>query len=431
MNRWLLPGIFVGILFSSAGSLQGQILDRISISGTLQPSVMIRKSNGDIINLPERVADLRISFSNGPFDFISSHAAELRWNDVKPEYELRELYAVWYPNFGEVKAGKQILAWGAADGNNPTDNLNPYNYYYMFLPGTDRKDGVLSLSANFVFDRFQTELVYLPEHNIDIIPYNEPDFPIVPFDKPPAALISEPTQPGEYGLRVKTMIGENDLSLSWFQGHDRSFTNSGFKTIGWEMYVPSFGYRKTRMLGADLVGFVGDMTYRMESAWFSTRDEDWLLKSRAEYWQSVLQIEFPGPMSTSWMVQYIGSGVQSFEGYGLEGDGPAPPHVGSRLDESMFNPGMGTPFAIFTDSGLMGGIKGSAMDERLEGNLTLFYDLKEYGLMVGIGGSWSPMESLKGEFSMVQFIPPDNKPQNPFNLLKDFSHVSLGLSYSY
>jgi hypothetical protein len=74
--------------------------------------------------------------------------------------------------------GKQIHAWGAVDGNNPTDNLNSYDYYYMFLAGTDRKIGTLSASVKYYWNEWQIEAVVIPEHEGNRLPFNEPDFPV-------------------------------------------------------------------------------------------------------------------------------------------------------------------------------------------------------------------------------------------------------------
>ena len=59
-------------------------------------------------------------------------ALEHRNSPSESTLDIREAYFAYYPNWGEIKIGKQIHAWGAADGNNPTDNINAYDYYYLF-----------------------------------------------------------------------------------------------------------------------------------------------------------------------------------------------------------------------------------------------------------------------------------------------------------
>ena len=151
---------------------------QINYSGEINPSVMTRKSDQSQINLPFRIASLEGGYTFGSVDLKTSIAIEHRWNTGESVFNLREVYLAYYPDWGEVKFGKQIHAWGAVDGNNPTDNLNPYDYYYMFSPGTKRKLGTLSFSSKIYVGNFQLEGVIIPKHEINRMPYGEKDFPI-------------------------------------------------------------------------------------------------------------------------------------------------------------------------------------------------------------------------------------------------------------
>jgi len=114
--------------------------------------------------------------------FKTNSVIEYRWSGEDTQFDLREAYLVWYPSWGELKIGKQIHAWGAVDGNNPTDNLNPYDYYFMFLPGTERKIGTLSGSLKYYWNDWQLEAVVIPEHIPNRYPFGEEDFPITTED---------------------------------------------------------------------------------------------------------------------------------------------------------------------------------------------------------------------------------------------------------
>ncbi len=153
---------------------------QLHYSGSAQPAGMFRSSDGSQISLPFRMAELKLGYTLGNFDIKTSSSLEYRWSTGENEFDLREAYGVWYPRFGEVKVGKQIHAWGAADGNNPTDNLNAYDYYYMFLPGTDRKIGSLSAAVSAYLGAWQIEAVVIPEHVPNRYTFGEEDFPIKP-----------------------------------------------------------------------------------------------------------------------------------------------------------------------------------------------------------------------------------------------------------
>ena len=78
---------------------------------------------------PIRFSKLKINYNLSDFDFKSTTALEYKWNDdtsiESTSINFREYYVSYYPSFGEINIGKQIVSWGFADGNNPTDNINP------------------------------------------------------------------------------------------------------------------------------------------------------------------------------------------------------------------------------------------------------------------------------------------------------------------
>ena len=93
------------------------LFGQLSITGSLKPTGMFRISDQSRMDLPFRLAELKLGYTMGDFDFMLNSAVEYRWGDNNPVFDLREAYIVWFPNWGEVKFGKQIHAWGVADGN--------------------------------------------------------------------------------------------------------------------------------------------------------------------------------------------------------------------------------------------------------------------------------------------------------------------------
>ena len=206
------------------------LFGQLSINGAIKPMIMFNISDQDQMNLPFRFAQLRMGYTIGDFDLLINSALEHRWGENQSSnFILREAYATWFPSWGEIKFGRQIHAWGVADGNNPTDNLNPYDFYYMFMQGADRKIGSLSLSVISYWNNWQLEGVIIPSHVSNRLPFNEPEFPFqIPI---------EPTEYEdrdnslEYGLQLKTVIGETDIGISYFDGYDRSFSLLGIDTF--------------------------------------------------------------------------------------------------------------------------------------------------------------------------------------------------------
>ena len=115
-------------------TLLGQTID--DISGTVNYYYISRVSDGSIINLPFRIADIKWQREDNAFSIYSHLAMEYRipegsnfLDNSSPQnfiWDLRELYLSWQHNNGEIRIGKQIHSWGSVDGNSPIDNLNAY-----------------------------------------------------------------------------------------------------------------------------------------------------------------------------------------------------------------------------------------------------------------------------------------------------------------
>ncbi|HIB60801.1 MAG TPA: hypothetical protein EYO52_03995 [Candidatus Marinimicrobia bacterium] len=397
-------------------------------SGSFQPITMHRTSDLSNISLPFRIAELEVGFSKGDFDFITSSAVEFRWTGGDPKIDYREAYLIWYPSWGEVKVGKQIHAWGAVDGNNPTDNLNPYDYYYMFLAGADRKIGTLSGSVKYYWNDWQLEAVVIPEHEPNRYPFGEDDFPIAMDD--PGDFLTAGETLAEYGMRVQTTMGNSDISLSYFSGRDR-----GFSLIGYNYYIdwaaPVLTYRKTNIIGIDIVTFFGDLTGRTEVGYFNTNNDhttDIKTFNDAAYVQFASQLEYTTTNDITLMIQLIGNDVLEVNGSTYAYDENGNPTELIAMNEDELQQGMGTPFAMFTDLGMFLSATGNYWDDALEIRINTFMDLEDNQAMLGGGVSYSPVENLDLELSITQFYGAEG---TQFKTMEDFSHIQIGLKYSF
>ncbi len=433
---------------------------QFNISGDVTPSGMLRISDASLIDLPFRLGNISVDYAYGDFELKTVTALETRWKDPEINedmFKLREAYLLWYPAFGEVKLGKMIHAWGAADANNPTDNLSPYDYYYMFLTGTDRKLGSMSLAAKTYISDFQIEVVALPAFEANRFPLNEPDFPIsIPI--PEGAQYFYPENEFEIGGRIQYAMGIGDLSASYFKGNDRSFSPAGLEinlaplfSDGAPEFTSHLSYRETDAFGLDAVIFPGNWTLRTELAYFRTHtpDIDYAMSKftyDAAYLQSVIQVEYAFPNTVQLMAQFISNNTQKIES-AMEKDGNFQTIEFMLLDTSNhaldplraqfsqmgipeFSSGMGTPFALIADQVIILSSMVTLLDNSLELRGMFMVNLEETGYMANIGSTYSLMEGLNLETSLGYFIGGDEE-GNRFKQLEDFSNLSLGLSYSF
>ncbi len=151
----------------------------LRFSGQLHPLFRYQTSNYTQLDLPFRIASGEVEGSIGELEVKGRGVLETRWSEIQfIEPVLRELYLHWYPEFGEVKIGQLIHRWGLADGRNPTDNLSPYNFYYLFETGNERKVGELSLSMTVNFGRWDLETLIVNAHRPNVLPFDEEDLPL-------------------------------------------------------------------------------------------------------------------------------------------------------------------------------------------------------------------------------------------------------------
>lgn len=404
------------------------------ITGEINPYVMTRTSDRSQIDLPFRLLSFQIDHSFNAFDIKTTSGLEYRFLSKEPLFTLREAYISFYPSWGEIKAGKQIHSWGSVDVINPTDNLNSYDYYYMFKADAGKKIGSLSLSSVFYSESYQVELVLQPKFSPNRIPYAEDDFPLAPDLRP--NINHKIENEAEYGFRFQTSLLDSDVSFSFFNGIDRipsvfkGTFSSDFKESTFDL-----GYRKTSVYGTDLVSFIGDFTLRAEGALYRTINkpiEDdkeslkYLLNQEIIYSQFVVQFEYTTENDLMLSAQFIGSELINNKSNWVVPEFNEP----MELPVPEFSPGMGTPFAMFTDRALLVSSSGVLMDDQLDISGSIMTNLSETGLMISAGIGYSPVLNWKIELATTQFKG-NKSPINPFTLMEDFSHIRWGLLYNF
>ena len=285
-NNILIKYTIIASLLLFLPSLsKGEI--QYSHSGYANVSTVNRLSDGSIIKMPYRVLSYEPVISYNNFNIIANTALEFRLNDISQimdsdlKVDLRELYMEWMTPLGDFSLGKQIITWGSASENNPTDNISPYNYYYLFSMGKERKEGIFSLNSTFYINNLKLNAIFIPEHNTNTLPLNDPEFalsiPIVPTDEQ----IMDLDNPYEYGISINIPFSSMDVTTSYFSGYDRIVSffganvwtepNSNPQSIIAIDTVLSF--RKTDIYGLGLSYYIGDITIRGDIGYFITTSD--------------------------------------------------------------------------------------------------------------------------------------------------------------
>jgi len=162
----------------------------------------------------------------------------------------------------DLRLGKQIVAWGRADGINPTDNLTPRDYTVMLPFEDDQRLGTPSakldvyLTDNYTFTVF-TSLWFEP----DKVPLPTAQRSLPEF-VPPRSFSST-----EVGLRLNRAAEGLDWSMSYFHGYSLL---PDLNLVG--ASAPALNHDRTDVVGADFARNLGRFGFRGEVAYITTRD---------------------------------------------------------------------------------------------------------------------------------------------------------------
>jgi hypothetical protein len=163
----------------------------------------------------------------------------------------------------EFRLGRQIVAWGRADGINPTDNLTPRDYTVLLPFEDDQRFGTDSARVDFAASQ---------EHTLSLFatPFFEPSR--IPQPRSATFLERRPRETlsdGQFGVRLDK-VGEGlDWSVSYFRGNSLLPTlrpappgvADGIKT-----------YDRVSVLGADFARNFGRFGFRGEMAYLRSAD---------------------------------------------------------------------------------------------------------------------------------------------------------------
>ncbi|MGM0452781.1 MAG: hypothetical protein ACQERN_06430 [Thermodesulfobacteriota bacterium] len=253
---------------------KNEISTRIDLSyGTSRTYV---KSITDFYVLPTFIND-----EIGDAYFYASEsniARNLRISGRESEIIFRELYLNYPLENGRLRIGNQIYSWGTADAINATAYLNPRDLReLLFINEDHQKFGVPSVSGMYFFNRFTTELVWVPVHVASAIPGTghfwaidraENNYPLFFDDPQPLTVKSENMG---YAARVSSSYRGMDFSFSGYHGPDTEPVFRPFATVlepnqPLGIRVKPY-YDTVDYLGFDFSTSLGDFVFQVEGAY--------------------------------------------------------------------------------------------------------------------------------------------------------------------
>ena len=202
-------------------------------------------------------------------------SVNLVYNSILSErsgLQIREAYTWWGNEHWDIRAGRQIITWGVADGLRVTDIISPMDYTeFLAQDYDDIRIPVGGLRLRYIRDRWNMEVVAVPVASFFELPL-EPDNPwsVVPTGMPMPVQASMGTTPAhklenmEYGARFSMFLSGIDFSVCALQTWNKMPVFTSEVQAGTILMTGQ--YRRMTMVGADVSLPVGQFVLRGEGA---------------------------------------------------------------------------------------------------------------------------------------------------------------------
>ncbi len=262
-RRMRVQWLAIGCLLSFAPIARADADSALDYSGSVRADYFqSTRTLDDEKNVIGATAQLKANWH--PDDTLTGRL-EARATDAKanhsgtPGAQLIEGLVVLHQSRWDWRAGKQIIAWGRADGINPTDVVSPRDYTILLPFDEDQRMGVWALSGTYAWSpEIGITALWKPSFEPSRIPIDAPSRSTYSFDRSGNHL-------AQFGLRIDRAGGDLDGSVSLF--HGRSQLPDAMAPAPLSASHLRLDYPMITMLGADLARNFSSFGTRLELAY--------------------------------------------------------------------------------------------------------------------------------------------------------------------
>ena len=226
---------------------------------------------------------------------------------------LREAYFDYAGRFLEVKAGRQIVTWGVADGLRITDLISPMDYTeFMANDYDDIRVPVNAINFKSPGESFSAEVVFVPVPEYFVIPTSDDNPWQMPVpDRARMDLSGTPEKRlknSEVGGRLRFFLENLDFSLMALHTYNKSPVTVARYNPQTESILVKGVYEPMNVVGGDVSIPAGELVIRGEvAAYFG---EPVALKNSMDYWRrssfnALLGIDWYAGDNWTIMAQYM------------------------------------------------------------------------------------------------------------------------------
>jgi hypothetical protein len=179
---------------------------------------------------------------------------------------LREAYAEWRSQHFDLGAGRQVLAWGRADGINPTDYFGARDYTRMVAEDDEQRRGVDVMRLRWHGSVGTLQAVLEPSFTPTVIP-----------SRSRAGVQVQRGVRGDrrlsWALKYDIEGSAYDASLSYYDGLERLPDLTPLGMAGTALLLGEV-HPRVQTLGADVATTLGGWALRAEMAFMQTPDRE-------------------------------------------------------------------------------------------------------------------------------------------------------------
>ncbi len=261
-------------LFEDAGNRLSN--NNFQLSGYVRGVGYMGQDNGN------NLADMKSAYGESALslniqgDSFGTGFAEMRFRkgyefgDRINEIHLREAFVEFHFGKFDLKAGNQIIAWGRADGWNPTNIITPQNPTVRSPEPDDMYIGNFMVNASYhITAELSFKGIWIPVYKPSVLPIKLSSYPdnisFLQGNWPESKVKN-----GSYAFKLDLSMADAGGSISYFNGCQIlpgiDLGNYEFSTEGIEVEFLPRAYREQR-LGFDFSTTFGSYGLRAEAAW--------------------------------------------------------------------------------------------------------------------------------------------------------------------
>lgn len=284
VSTLLLAITFISVssqdLFEDAAS--GLSDKNFQIGGYIRGVSYLGQENGNhLTDLKSVYGESAVNIDISGGDFAAGYA-EIRlrkgfeFGAPVSEIDLREAFIELNFEKFDIKAGNQIVAWGRADGWNPTNIITPQDPIVRSPEPDDIYTGNLMANINYQLSgQLSIEGIWIPVYKPSVIPITLSDYPgnisFLEGNYPDTKLKN-----GSFALKVDANSARAGGSVSYFNGYQIlpgiDLGNYEFDGQNFEMEFLPRAYHEQR-IGLDFSTTFGSFGLRAEAAWQIPTDD--------------------------------------------------------------------------------------------------------------------------------------------------------------